>query len=99
MTEMSARGARVDRQVSLPLGVVLERRDIDNPWQDHVWRPVAVFAGALEVAEWKVLSSGKGWTQYHAATLPLELHRPPKHSLKKPKQFTATVMTIHLLTT
>lgn len=63
------------RVETMPLGVVIERRDIDSPWEDCVWRPVAVIPGAPEVDEWKVVNRGKGWIQYHAGTLPLELHR------------------------
>ena len=57
-----------------PVGVVVERREIDSPWQDHEWRPVAVFPGAPEVDDWKVIEQGDGWTRYFAATLDLELH-------------------------
>ncbi len=60
---------------SMPMGVVLERREIDNPWQDHVWRAVAVLPGAAAIAGWRDLGSGDGWARFHAATLPLELHR------------------------
>ncbi len=59
----------------MPLGVVIERRELDNPWQEYAWRPVALIPGAPEVVEWKQVNSGKGWIHYHAATLPLELHR------------------------
>ncbi len=62
-------------QASLPLGIVLEWRAVDNPWIDHEWRPVAVIPGAPEVDAWKVLNRGNGWIHYHAGTLPLELHR------------------------
>lgn len=65
----------MERVRTMPLGVVVERRQIDNPWQDHEWRPVAVIPGAGPVDGWRQLNSGAGWTQYHAATLPLELHR------------------------
>ncbi len=65
----------MDRLETVQLGVVIERRDIDNPWQDYVWRPVAVIPGAPEVEQWKVVNSGQGWIHYHAATLALELHR------------------------
>ncbi|TIL52069.1 MAG: DUF3305 domain-containing protein, partial [Mesorhizobium sp.] len=27
------------------VGVIVERRALDNPWIDHVWVPVAVLAG------------------------------------------------------
>jgi hypothetical protein len=36
----------VKNQTSLPLGIVVERRAVDNPWIDHSWRSVAVIAGA-----------------------------------------------------
>lgn len=58
-----------------PIGVVLERRQITNPWQDHSWRAVAVIPGAQRIGERRVLRQGEGWAQYHAGTLDLELHR------------------------
>lgn len=58
----------------IDIGVVVERRKLDNPWQEWSWRPVAVIPGAGPVSRWKELHSGKDWTQFHAATLPVELH-------------------------
>lgn len=58
---------------SMPMGIVLERREIDNPWQSFSWRAVAVIPGAPEIDEWRVLAEGPGWTQHHAGTLPLEI--------------------------
>lgn len=55
------------------LGVVVERRRSDHPWQDHGWRPVAVLPGAAEVAAWRLVAEGPGWQHYHAGTLALEL--------------------------
>ncbi len=60
---------------SMPLGVVVERREVDYPWQDHAWSPVAVIPGAPMIGEWRELASGPGWVRYHCATLTLELHR------------------------
>ena len=63
-------------QASLAVGVVLERRKLDNPWQDHDWRPVAVIpgAGAKDPAgDWTLLRSDENTAQYHAGTLPLNL--------------------------
>jgi hypothetical protein len=65
-------------QESLPLGIVLERRRVDNPWQDFEWRPVAVIPGAPArdpEGEWRQLGKGKDWIHYHSGTLPLELFR------------------------
>ncbi len=68
--------------VSMPVGVVVAREEIDNPWEDHVWRPVGILPGAPEVEGWKELQRGEGWVQYHAATLPLELFRKETEAYK-----------------
>lgn len=60
---------------SMRLGVVLERRRIDHPWADHSWRPVAVIPGAPEIDGFRLLQGGKGWAQYHAVTLTVQLFR------------------------
>ncbi len=60
---------------SMPAGVVLERRKIDNPWQEYAWHAVAVIPGAPPITEWRVLRQGEGWVHYHAGTLDIELHR------------------------
>lgn len=65
----------MDPMVRLPLGVVVERREIDNPWQSHTWRAVAVIPGAPAVDGWTMLLKGPRWIRYHAATLPVVLHR------------------------
>jgi Protein of unknown function (DUF3305) len=57
------------------VGVVVERRKLDNPWQDHAWHSVAVLPGAPSAAPWQELARGDGWKHYYAGSLPLELHR------------------------
>lgn len=62
--------------VELPLGVVVERRALSNRWVPFAWRPVAVIPGAGEMdpkGDWLPLTSGEGWDQFHAGTLPLRL--------------------------
>ncbi len=69
--------ARVEGHKELALGVVLERRKLDNPWHDHSWRPVAVIPGAPPgdpAGDWKLLRSGEDWQHFHAGTLTLELY-------------------------
>ncbi len=61
--------------LSIPLGVVVAKEKLSNPWQDHRWRPVSVFFDAPDVAEWQELRRGPGYVHYHAATLHLTLHR------------------------
>lgn len=66
----------MSRRETMPIGVIIERREIDNPWEDYAYRPVAVVPGMAEMedgAEWRVLQEGENWTHFHAATLTLEL--------------------------
>lgn len=65
----------MDKLISMPVGIVVERRDLQNRWQKVAWKPVGVLPGAGPIDRWKLLMRGEGWTQYHMATLPLELHR------------------------
>lgn len=64
-----------EKMQTMPLGVVIERREIDNPWQSYVWAPVAVIPGAPAADGWRELARGEGWVRYHVATLTMELHR------------------------
>jgi len=75
----------MDKQESMPLGIVVEWRRIENPWKDHDWRPVAVIAGAPAMdprGPWKLLREAEGVRQYHAGTLPLELFRSDTEGYK-----------------
>ena len=79
---MSKEQAPKERSRVMPLGVVVERRKLNNPWQDYEWRPVAVMPGAPEGDEWKRLADGDGWERYLVKTLPLELHRKETEAYK-----------------
>lgn len=65
----------MERRISMPLGVVVERREIDNRWQPFAWKAAAVIPGAPPVEAWRELERGERFVRWHAATLPLELHR------------------------
>ena len=63
---------------TLPLGIVVERRRVENPWKDFDWRAVTVIPGAAALdpeGEWRVLGEGEDWIHYHGGTLTLELFR------------------------
>ena len=57
----------------LPIGVVLRRTPGVTRWQKWVWTASAVLPGAGP-AEWHELRRDGETVEYHAATLPLELH-------------------------
>jgi hypothetical protein len=65
----------MERRIRMSLGVVVERRELDNRWQRWGWKPVAVIPGAPPVDAWRELIRGERFVRWHAATLHLELHR------------------------
>ena len=68
----------MQRIETLPVGIVVERRDSGHPWQEQTWLPVAVIPGAPKAdpsVPWKKLREGEGWEQYLAGTLTVEVHR------------------------
>jgi len=65
---------RGPRGESIPLGVVIRRQPGRSRWTKWLWRPVAVLPGAGS-AEWAELRRDGEAVEYHAATLPLEVHR------------------------
>ncbi|RMF02916.1 MAG: DUF3305 domain-containing protein [Alphaproteobacteria bacterium] len=72
----------MSHSVTMPVGVVVAREEIDSPWQDHEWRPVAVLPGAPQVEAWTELRQGEGWVHYHAGTVSLELYRKETEAYK-----------------
>ncbi len=64
--------------VRMPVGVVLRRQPGVTRWAKWVWRAVAVLPGAAP-ANWRELrregEADSEVVDYHAATVPLELHR------------------------
>ena len=58
---------------TMQIGVVVERRVLDNPWIDHAWTPVAALAGTPAAAPWTVLAETPRATRYFAGTFRLEL--------------------------
>lgn len=63
-----------ERAASMPLGVVIRRQPGVTRWAKWVWRAVAVLPGAGP-ASWVELRREGEAVEYHAATLPLSVHR------------------------
>lgn len=63
-----------ERSRSMPVGVVVRRLPGVTRWQKWSWRAVSLLPGAGD-ADWNVLRKEGDAVEYHAATLPLELHR------------------------
>ncbi|MDA9361978.1 DUF3305 domain-containing protein [Ascidiaceihabitans sp.] len=57
----------------MPLGVVVRRTPGATRWAKFAWTVSSVLPGAA-AADWKVMRSEGGVTEFHAATLPLTLY-------------------------
>jgi hypothetical protein len=66
--------APLARDERMPVGVIVERRKARNPWDDFIWRAVAVVPGAAPTAAWSVVHEEPEATQYFAGTFTLELY-------------------------
>ena len=73
--DLSGHSLLAQRELSLRVGIVVERRKSSSRWQTWSWKPVSVILGAPDVEQWHELKHGEGWVHYHIGTLPLTLHR------------------------
>lgn len=62
------------RDERLPVGVIVERRKARNPWDDFIWRAVAIVPGAASQAPWSVVRAEPEATQFFVGTFTLQLH-------------------------
>ena len=58
---------------TIPLGVVVQRSPGVTRWTKFAWKASSVLPGAPD-ADWKILRTEDGVTEFHAATLPLTLY-------------------------
>jgi hypothetical protein len=60
--------------LSIPVGIVVERRKAASPWVDFVWRGVAVLPGEPETEPWTVLSEDNETTLFFAGSAAIDLY-------------------------
>lgn len=60
--------------VSIPVGVVAERRKAASPWIDFTWQPSAVLAGVPAAAEWTELASDDDCTTFYIGPASVDLY-------------------------
>ncbi len=63
-----------ERCISIPIGIVIRKSPGVTRWAKWAWKAVAVLPGAGP-ANWHELRRVGEAVEYHAATVPLELHR------------------------
>jgi hypothetical protein len=61
--------------VSIPVGVVVERRRAKSVWAEFLWRPVSVLAGKPSAEPWTALEVQAESVLFYAGEAVIELHR------------------------
>lgn len=61
--------------VSIPVGVVVERRRAKSVWAEFLWRPVSVLVGQPSAEPWTVLDAQAERVLFYAGEAVIELHR------------------------
>ncbi|MGI9357692.1 MAG: DUF3305 domain-containing protein [Rhizobiaceae bacterium] len=80
---MKTRVRSIDKsEVSIPLGIVVEKRKSTHPWADWIWTPVSVILNARADAKWVEMVRKNESVRYHAGTLLLTLHRKDTEALR-----------------
>jgi hypothetical protein len=59
---------------AMPIGVVIERRRLDHPWQDHTWGVVDVIPGGPASEAWRLLEETPELQRYFVGGLTLSLY-------------------------
>lgn len=65
----------MEKEFTIPMGIVVERKKLDHPWAEARWRPVSLLPGFRGAAQWQEIARGEDWCHYLCAVLPLTLHR------------------------
>jgi Protein of unknown function (DUF3305) len=60
----------------LSVGVVVEKRKLNNPWAEFSWRAVAVLPGAPDTAPWTMLDEQHEVWRFYAGASEIELFAP-----------------------
>jgi hypothetical protein len=61
--------------VSIPVGVVVERRRAKSVWAEFLWRPVSVLVGQPSAEPWTVLGVQAESVMFYAGEAVIEVHR------------------------
>ncbi|CBS90782.1 DUF3305 domain-containing protein [Azospirillum lipoferum] len=62
-----------DRAERRTVGVVVERRRVDNPWIEARWQPVLLVPPEPDRPDWSVVAEGPDWSRHYAGTAEIAL--------------------------
>jgi hypothetical protein len=66
---------RAQPLMSIPVGVVVERRKAASQWVEYIWRPVSVLPGVPEAEPWTKLTDDGEVATFYAGAAEIELYR------------------------
>ncbi|MBP2233196.1 hypothetical protein J2847_006531 [Azospirillum agricola] len=66
-------GGSPDRGQRRNVGVVVERRRVDNPWVEASWQPTALIPPSPDRTDWSLIDEGPGWARYYAGAAEIAL--------------------------
>ncbi|MGE0846787.1 MAG: DUF3305 domain-containing protein [Flavobacteriaceae bacterium] len=72
----------MERILSIPVSVIVERSPAANPWLDWSWRPVSVMTGLADATAGTVLASEGDRTRFYGGAAEIELHRADAEALQ-----------------
>jgi len=61
-------------ELTIEIGLALERRQIGGTWGGFAWRPLALFTTPPEVAPWTSLGVGGDVARWYAGAFPIRLY-------------------------
>jgi hypothetical protein len=67
--------SRVEPQLRIAVGIVVERRKASSVWAEFLWRPVAMLAGVPDTPLWTSLSQEADRATFYAGAADIELYR------------------------
>ncbi len=60
--------------VSIPVGIVVERRTATSPWIDFIWRPLTAMVGEPAAAPWTLLAEDAEAATFFAGSADVTFH-------------------------
>jgi hypothetical protein len=60
--------------LTIPVGVIVERRKGTTPWAEYYWRAVGVLTGQPDTPPWSILSDDGERVTFYAGTADVVLH-------------------------
>jgi hypothetical protein len=86
----------VSPDLSIPVGVVIERRKAASPWADFLWRPRAVLSGVPDAAAGTLLVAEQDIASFYGGAADIDLYRSESNNYRDNLSSTAPLLWVAL---